>query len=366
MDVDLSLKGVAYVKKIMAILLLLLCMNSTAWANLSDLVSSFGQSPVSVVVFMDKQIIADGKAVTQMRGVLKEKFKYASNIAIYGDDQAKSPEFLEFVDKIKTDPANEKEINVINIGELANYGRAIKSDHIILITVSRCNTYWNFWSGIRVDTKENISVIDVKTQKYLVCVNYFKEGNDYFSSEGAQFLVNKLATDFKWLPPVDNLSDNKTNNQLENKKPAVVVFLPDVVLEKPDLVEKVRKVVSAKFGEKDVPIYIDDKQKSPEFLDLIARVGSDSAKQQTLIVKKESLAEYGKTVNANLVTAIIISNVGPGDEDFNYRLKEDIFVVDTENNKYVSNVVFDTVDKKKRQEGIDFLMNKLQLEFKSP
>lgn len=353
-------------KKILMILFLLCGMNSIAWANLNDLINSTNQSSVAVVVFMEKQIISDGKAVTRMRDVLNEKFKHANNIAIYGDDQAKSPEFLEFIDKIKTDPANEKDIKSINMGELAKYGRAIKSDYVVLITVAPCNTYWNFWSGMRVDTKASVSVIDVNTQNYLEYKNYYKEGNDAFSAEGAQYLIKKLADDFNWSPPVDKENDIKTLSELEDKKPAVVVFLPDVILEKPELVEKVRKSVATKFHVKDVSIYIDDKSKSPEFLKLIGRVGTDSAKQQTFILKKESLIAYGKAVNANPLTAIIISNVGVGDDDFNYRLKEDIFVVDTENNKYLSNVVFDTVDKKKRQDGIDFLMNKLQNEFKLP
>lgn len=355
------------VKKILMIsFLLLFSMNSIAWANLSDLINTTNQSSTAVVVFMEKQIISDGKAVTRMRGVLNEKFKHASNIAIYGDDQAKSPEFLEFIDKIKTDPANEKDIKSINMGELAKYGRAIKSDYVVLITVAPCNTYWNFWSGMRVDTKAGVSVIDANTQNYLEYKNYYKEGNDAFSAEGAQYLITRLADDFNWSPPIDKESDTKALSELDDKKPAVVVFLPDIILEKPELVEKVRKAVTTKFHLKDVPIYIDDKAKSPEFLKLIGRVGTDSAKQQTFILKKENLIAYGKAVNANPLTAIIISNVGAGDDDFNYRLKEDIFVVDTENNKYLSNVVFDTVDKKKRQDSIDFLTNKLQGEFQLP
>lgn len=354
-------------KKILMLLFLLMFgTNSMAWANFNDMINSTNQSSIAVVVFMEKQIISDGKAVTRMRGVLNEKFKHAKNIAIYGDDQAKSPEFLEFIDNIKTDPANEKDIKSINIGELAKYGQAIKANHVVLITVTPCNMYWNFWSGMRIDTKASVSVIDVNTKKYVEFMNYYKEGNGAFSSDGAQFLIKKIADEFNWSPPGDKSNNDRPFSALEDKKPAVVVFLPDIILEKPELVEKVRKSVAAKFTVKDIPIYIDDKSKSPEFLNLIGRVETDSAKQQTFILKKESLIEYGKAVNANPIAAIVISNVGAGDDDFNYRLKEDILVVDTENNKYLSNVVFDTVDKKKRQDGIDFLMSKLQTEFQLP
>lgn len=353
-------------KKLFVILLLLLGMTSTAWANLNDSNKPSDQSSLSVVVFMDKKILADGKAVTQMREVLKEKFKYANSIAIYGDDQAKSIEFLEFIDKIKTDPANEKDIVSINIGELAKYGRAIKSDYVMLITVSPCNLYWNFWSGDRIDTKGSVSVIDVNTLQYLAYMNYYKEGTNAFSSEGAKILMKNLAAEFNWSPPVTKQSDNKIVNQSEDKKPAVIVFLPDVILKKPELVEIVRKAVATKFQVNDVPVYIDDKPKTPEFLNLISMVQTDSAKQRTFILRKESLVAYGKALNANPVTAIIISNVGAEEDNSNYRLKEDIFVVDAESNKYLLNIVFDTLGKKKRQEGIEFLMNKLQLEFKLP
>jgi hypothetical protein len=95
-------------KKILVILVLFLGMNSMAWANPSDQATSSSLSSTSVVVFMDKRTLSDGKAIAQMRDVLKEKFKYAKSVEIYGDDQAKAPEFLEFAEKIKADPANEK------------------------------------------------------------------------------------------------------------------------------------------------------------------------------------------------------------------------------------------------------------------
>jgi hypothetical protein len=352
-------------KELLAILILLISFNTIAWASPNDAVSPSNQSQISVVVFMNKKILEDSKAVAKIRDVLKQKFNYASSVVIYGDNQAKTPEFLEFTDKIQTDPANEKSIRTINIGDLSKYGEAVKSDYVILITISPCNAYMNFWSGIRIDMKENISVIDVPSQKYVEYLNWYKEGSSPMQADGAKELINKLATDFLWSPPSEKLDKNSTS-QLEEKKSSVVVFLPDVILEKPDLVEKVKKSVSEKFNVSNVPVYVDDKPKSPEFMDLIGRVGTDSAKQQTFILKKESLVEYGKATNSNTVTAIVISNINFGDNDFSYRLKEDIFIVDTESNKYISNVVYDTGNKMKRQDGIDFLMNKIQNEFKLP
>ncbi len=111
------------------------------------------------------------------------------------------------------------------------------------------------------------------------------------------------------------------------------------------------------------PIYVDDKHKTSEFLKLIGKVGSDSAKQQTFILKKEPLVEYGKGTNSNTVISIVISQVGKG-EGLSYHLKEDIFVVDSESDKYLANAVYGTIDDKKRPGGIDLLMKKLQDEFK--
>lgn len=352
-------------KKLLVIVCLLLGLHSIGLASPNDLADSSDQPQVSVVLFLDKKILEDSKTVAKIRDTLKIKFKDASTVVIYGDEQAKTPEFLDYIDKVKTDPANEKNIKVINIGDLANYGQAIKSDYVILITISPCNAYWNFWSGVRFDMKESVSVIDVTSRKYVEYLRWYKEGTNPMLTEGAKELVNNMAIDFHWTPPVEK-PDKKNNVQAEEKKHSVVVFLPDIILEKPDLLDKVRKTVSEKFRVSEVPIYVDNKPKSPAFLDLIGRVGTDSAKQQTFILKKESLTEYGKATNSNLVTAIVISNINFGDDDFSYRLKEDIFVVDPETNKYISNVVFDTGKKMKRQEGTEFLMNKLQNEFNLP
>ena len=151
---------------------------------------------------------------------------------------------------------------------------------------------------------------------------------------------------------------------MRENKPSVIVFLPDVILERSDLVEKVKKTISDKFHVSDVPIYSDDRKKSPEFLDLISTVEADRAKYQAFIMRKENLVRYGKMINANPLVVIVISNTGV--DAFKYRLKADVFVIDTESNKYLSNVIFDTIDNKKRAEGIEFLMNKFKNEFELP
>jgi hypothetical protein len=338
-----------------------------AWASSNDKTISASQSSTSVVVFMDSQTISDGKAVAQMRDVLKEKFKHAKSVEIYGDEQAKSPEFLEFTERIKTDPANEKYIKVINIGELTKYGQSTNSDYVILITISPFNPNYVLRS---FDMKGNITVVDVSTQKYLDYVNFYKEGILYREgaakrfSGGAKDIVNQIAFSFSWNPGIEESNNDNRVNQVRENKPSVIVFLPDVILERSDLVEKVKKTISDKFQVSDVPIYSDDRKKSPEFLDLISTVEADRAKYQAFIMRKENLVRYGKMINANPLVVIVISNTGV--DAFKYRLKADVFVIDTESNKYLSNVIFDTIDNKKRAEGIEFLMNKFKNEFELP
>ena len=282
---------------------------------------------------------------------------------IYDDGQAKSPEFLEFSDKIKSDPVNEKGIRSISIRALAEYGKAISSDYVVLVVISpyytkHPNGYYSYEG-----TREHISVIDATSSKYVEYLDWHKEGSGW-----KQDFINKLATDFHWSPPSVQLEDKKPADQAADKKPSVVVFLPDVILERPLLVEKVRKTIMEKFKVSDVPIFIDDRHKSPDFLNFIGGVMTDSAKQQAFLLKKERLVEYGKSTNANPVVAVIISTVSSGGtfSGVDYRYKEDILVVDTESNKYLANVVYDTEGTKSRQDGIDFLMGKLQNEFKLP
>jgi hypothetical protein len=215
------------------------------------------------------------------------------------------------------------------------------------------------------DMKANVMVLDVASQKYIEYINFYKEGTGRWLAGGAKNLINQLATNFNWYSPAENPNDKKSVNQVRENKASVVIFLPDIILERPDLVEKVRKTISDKFHVSDVPIYADNRPKSPEFLDLISKFETDSARQQAFLLKKETLVQYGKMINSNPLIAVVISNVG-GDDGFNYHLKADVFVIDTESNKYLSNVVFDTIDNRKRPDGIEYLMSKFENDFKLP
>jgi hypothetical protein len=322
-----------------------------AEANASD------QSQISVVVFMGKKVLNDSKAVAEIRNTLINKFKDAKSIAVYGDDQPKSPEFLEFMEKIKTDPVNESGIRAITTEALEQYGKDMKSNYVVLITILPFNS-WQYGNG---DMKAQISVFDVSAGRYVEAINWYKEDSNWVSA--SKFLIKKISTDFNWVPPAGEPSNKNDIAQIEEKKLSVVVFLADTILERPELAEQIRNTIAQKFRVTNVPIFIDDRPKSSEFLNFIGGVLTDSAKQQTFILKKERLVEYGKQTGSNPLIMIMISTVGK-DGYYGYHLKEDILIIDTETNKYLANVIYDTGKAKSRQEGIDYLMNKLQNEFK--
>jgi hypothetical protein len=350
---------VARMKNILVVMLLLLGFISIAGASPNNIVSSSDQSSVSVVVFMDNKVFADAKKMNEMRGVLKEKFGYANSIEIYGDNQAKTPAFLDFVEKLKTDPINEKGIKVINMDALSQYAKDMKSKYVVQIVIS---TFDGNEYGYFFDTEASVSVIDVDSRKYLDYRNWYRD-SEIAWPHGAQDTMKKIAAEFNWFPPRDVTSDKTIN--YTDKGSSVVVFISPYIQVKPDLVQKIRKTISEKFRESDVAVYIDDRPKSPEFLDLIGKVGTDSAKQQTFILRKDRLVEYGKSINSKTLTAIVISAANR-EGDYSFQLREEIFVVDIESNKYIANAVYDTDGYKKRQEGLEILMKKLQNEFKLP
>lgn len=155
-------------KKILAIIALLFALSSTAWANPTDMVGSSDKTLLSVVVFMNERVLSDTKAIAEIRDVLKNKFKYANSVVFYGDDQAKPPAFLEFVERVKTDPLNEKRIKAISLGALAQYGKASKSSYIVPITITPFN---NWVVGEGGDTRAQVSVLDVASVRNVECLN---------------------------------------------------------------------------------------------------------------------------------------------------------------------------------------------------
>lgn len=347
-------------KKVTACLLfIVLFLQPVAWA--APLANwDFSTLPkISVVVFLNKFILSDEDAMKTIKSAINERFRFAS-IAYYGDDKAKSPEFLEFIEQVLTDPVNEKGVRAITRGNLLKYGSATNSAYIVLINVSAYNHYIYYVS--EYDLKQHISVLDVAANKLVENVTWQAEGKRPYAA--ADYFTKMLKSEFTW--KVLAVSDKKEAAATEAPKPGVAVFMPDFVLAKTEAVDLLRKAVAAKFGVTSVPIYIDNKPKSPEFLDLISKVTSDSIKQQTFVLRREHLAQYGKDANINPVIAIKINATRKEPWSSYARMQAEIFVVDANSGKYILNTVYDTGDTLPRERGMEYLMDKLKKEFKIP
>jgi len=318
------------------------------------------QSKVTVVVLLDPLFQQNTKALDIIKAGLREKFGQA-DIVYFGGSQAKSPEFLEFIEKVQTDPLNDKGIIWINEQYLYKLGHDTNSKYVLLInlSVTGYNGYYDYWSNLM------LTAYNVETEKP-IAINGWRKGKTKWATQGADYYIAKLKNEFKW--PVESAPTERIPN--DTMKPAVAVFLPEDIFEMPELVQKIRNAVASKFKINSVPIYIDNMPKDPDFLNLVNKVMIDSAKQDTTIVRKDYLVEYGKHVNANQVIAIKISlseydmNIWSGKSI--YRFNEEILVVDTMANKYISSVAYDTGDRRGRPEGIEFVINKLQNEFVFP
>jgi hypothetical protein len=345
-------------KRVLVILLLLLAFNSIAYAapeNASNL------SGYSVILFLDDEVLFSQKAINEISTIMKEKFEQAKSIEIYGDAKAKSPAFLELAEKVQIDPVHQHKTRRVSIDALTKYGKDTKSSNVIIITISICNVYFD-WNKLRFDMKEQLAVLDVSSPKYVKYMNLYTENTTMIA--GTKYLLNNLDKNFNWFSPSRGESDKINDYPIEEKKTSVIVVLPDVILERPELVDIVRKTVSEKFKVKDVPIYIDNNEKTPAFYNLLEKIQDGIFKQSDFIPQKEYFVEYGKETNSDIVIAVVVSILENGTPSF--RLKEDIFAVDTKLNKYLTNVVYDTGEIMRRKEGIDKIMNQLQSEFTLP
>jgi len=353
------------------LLSLLLCFtfgfNSCAFAAALDQTGDVHYPKTTVIVFLDKFFLTSEKAVSTLKTTLSSKFKDAS-IVCYGDNQSKSPEFLEFSEKVQSDPVNEKRIRVLPGEYVLKYAQDTSSDYIVLFTMQE---YYNYITqgGDYYDMKQEISIFDVSSKKWVEDVAWRLENQKYAGVATEKFM-KKLNTEFNWTPTAYLANKQKQVQQPETKKLSVVVFVPDLILSKPEAVEIIRKAVAEKFKISDVPIYLDDKPKTQEFLYLANKVGVDSAKQKTFLLKKENLVEYGKVTNSDLVVAINFSLMSYSFNGFDFaksiRLKEDIYVVDVASNKYIINTVFDTNDTMNRVNSAAYLTEKLKTDFNIP
>lgn len=347
---------------ILAIFLFIMGNMAVAWAYSGVGSDLPGQAKVTLVVSLDPAFRQNSKAYDIIKTAMTEKFSFAE--IIYRDDsQAKSPAYLEFMEKVQTDPINNdtnKGVTWIREEHLKKFGQDSNSKYVLLINlrVTGYNGKGDYWS------KMTFCAYDVEAAKP-VAIDAWLKGRTGYGTEGAEYFMTKLRSELKWpvaVPP--ELQPGETAKQ------AVVVFLPDEIVEMPDLVQKIRSTVASKFNIADVPIYIDNIPKTVAFLSLVNKVAVDSAKQNTTVVRKDYLSAYGKQIGSNTVISI---KIGYTESEYDiwaykmvYRLNAEILVVDTETNKYLSSMVYDIGSKKGRQEGVELLMNKLKTEYVAP
>lgn len=346
-------------RKILLLLwIFLLSLQSLVWAETPN-DQIIEQPKTTVIVVLDQEILSNTKALPIIKNTLVEKFKQA-DVLVVGDPQAKSPEFLELMDKVKTDTVNEKGIRFVSTEHLANYGKEVHSKFIVLVSLNKYQEYEEFRTFYR-DVKARVFVLDVDSQKIISNQVWYKEKNQWIS-EAAEGLVKKIKEELNWPPLNATVSNLASIGSDVDKKMTAVVFVDEYVLAKKEVGDKIRKTFEEKFKLANVPINLDVKPKSLAFLELETKVAFDSIKQSAFLLKKEHLVQYGKQVNADYVLAMNISIME--ESGWNCRLQEDISIVDVGLNKYVSNNVYDTGKTVKRLEGVDMLLNKLLIEYK--
>lgn len=347
--------GVKMRKLIVLIGVLLLLLGPAASAAPAGIAGPADAPKTTVVVFLNPYIQQSQKAFNIFRDGLREKFAKA-DIIYLNDGKAKSPAFLEFMEKVQTDPVNDKGIILVREEHLRKLGQDTVSRFVVLVNfrITGYNGYGNFWSKLIV------SAYDVDAAKPVAFDTWYK-GELRWPSEGTEHYIKTLRSEFVW--PVAELEAAKG----EVVRPAVVLFLPDTILEMPELVKKMRDAVAGKFRVGSVPIYLDSTPKTADFLILANKVAVDSAQQNTFIVRKEYLAEYGKQTNSKPVIAVKLHYT---EYDYSiwaskpvYRFQQDILVVDPETNQYIASTTFDTGEKMGRSEGVDFLLDKLRNDF---
>ena len=334
---------------ILVIVFIVLSIDSPVLASVTDIINQTSPSKISVIAFINNDILKDQKSMEFINSVFSQKFR-GQAITIADDGKQKSPEFMEFWEQVQSDPINEKGIYYINSKQLADYGKNTGSDYTVFISITK-----------NIFTNGNIlklTLIDVKTQKSLIeNAWYAPSPHDFFGNTALKDLIKKFKDDF-YLFPTDDIAAKANMEPTNKKNVAVVLFLPIELLERTELIEQIKLTIRNKFKVDDIPIYLDEKPKSQPFLNFIDSVKSDSAKQKAFLLKKEHVIQYGKDIGSSIVIPIIIS-VRKADYTTYFQLREDITAIDIDSEKYLSNNVFELDKELRRKEGVDILMKKL-------
>lgn len=346
----------------------LLIFSTGLSAEANSLADPSEKGKISVVVFLDRFLKEDNQCLEIVKKSLNDKFNGA-NIAIYGDNSSKSPEYLEFIEKLQSDPANEKGIRIIPTKYLYKYGKDTNASHVVLMKISSVGFDVNIWSNKTiVRIKQEVTVLSVEPNK-IVLNNIFDTGEKLKPfREALQLSMNQLKNEFKWTP--QSLQESEVKPVSENRV-AVLAFLPRKFQMESELYLKVKDSIAEKIKDADITVFNDFQAKSPEYMEFIGNVLNDSAVQKAFIVKKDHAVKYGADAGYRTVVVFKLSIT---DEDAagglsfgtDYRLKEDISIIDVELNKYLANYVFDTEKRMRLNTALDTIISKFKNEFTIP
>lgn len=193
---------------ILVLLLITLSINLPVSAAVSD-INQTPQPKISVVAFINNDLLKDPKAMEIINSVLSQKF-IGQNITIANDNKPKSPAFMEFLEQVRSDPVNEKDIYYIGSRQLADYGQNTGSDYTVLISITK--------NRLTNGNTLKLSLIDVKTQKSLVeSAWHASPPHDFRGTSALKDLTNKFSDDF-CPSPTDDIIKKENIVSADKKK----------------------------------------------------------------------------------------------------------------------------------------------------
>ena len=339
-------------------LVLLFLISSPAMAQEQPVASL--EPKTTVIMFVDSDIRQNDPSMQTILAGIKDKFK-PTEIIVNDDQKRKSNEYMEFIENVKSDPVNESSIRVISLDHIAKYANAVNSKYIAIV-------YLTTWKTLELGINMNLVVVDAENGKYLIN-DAWNEGVHDFLPNAASNLMKRFNKDVS-TSFMEGTSSNENSASNPNEKIKVVAFVGNSILQQPKLVEKIKTTVGARFNVKNVAVYIDEKPKSLETLELFAKIQADSAKQKSLVIKKEHLIKYGEDTGSVYVAAVTIDTsdiiylISQYGITCQMKLKESVVLVDVPAGRYAQNAVYETNYYYEEDSAVDELLKKLQTQFK--
>lgn len=94
---------------------------------------------VTVLLFVEGAVRQYEENMKLILDGVKDKFKQAE-IIIHDDNKRKSPEYMDLIENVKTDPVNEQHIRSVSLQHIAKFARDINSRYIAVVNLSSWKT----------------------------------------------------------------------------------------------------------------------------------------------------------------------------------------------------------------------------------